>query len=313
MSQSKKERELQREKEFVLRDRIFDEPSLLPGFDEPLASAKEVPVRRTGGADVIVVDAGGQIAIVECKKASNDESRREVIGQVFEYAAMLWKNNYEDLKRIFSACRRPLTKPFESVEGWDEDTFGRAISQRLKDGDFRLIIAVDEMTTPLKKRLVRTVALLNSYMPSIQFEVVVPRGDPDEVYGKDAMCRLEPKLKRWTLIEKIDGEDAQIVAEDLFEWADSREVEIRITPVRAIARVPAGQLFRVKPPGKVKVSLSDVDANAEPARQLVQELGEIGFGLESGEPEAPLELLTEDPTRARFLELMKRHYETLIG
>ncbi len=65
MSNDEKERERERE----LRNRILEPPRLLPGFDEPLAAAKEVPVRRAGGADVVVVDAEGQIGIVECKPA----------------------------------------------------------------------------------------------------------------------------------------------------------------------------------------------------------------------------------------------------
>lgn len=320
MSQDEKERERREEKESALRDRIFEEPSLLPGFDEPLAAAKEVPVRRAGSADVMVVDAEGEIAIVECKRASNSESRREVIGQVFEYAAGLWKLDYENFKRLFRAARgTTLTKRFESIDGWKEETFGRAISQKLQDGDFRIFIAVDEMTEQLKKKLNRTVTLLNSQLPNVQFlAVAVPGSGPAERYGDDpdAISALPPKLKRWTLIEQFDSEDAQIVAEDLFEWADdkkSREVEVRITPIRGIVRMPAGQLFRMKPPGKVKVSLSDVNSKAEPTRQLVQELGEIGFRVESEDPEAPLELLADDPTRARFLELMERHLETLTG
>jgi RecB family endonuclease NucS len=81
MSNDEKERELQK--------RIFESPSLLPGFDGPAAGTKEVPVRRAGSADVVVVNAEGKIAIVECKRATNPECRRWVIGQVFEYAAGL--------------------------------------------------------------------------------------------------------------------------------------------------------------------------------------------------------------------------------
>ena len=120
------------EKERELRRRIFESPSLLPGFDGPMAAAKEVPVRRAGSADVVVVDAEGQIAIVECKRASNPECRRWVIGQVFEYAAGLWKLDYKDFERILAARGTVLTKPFKGVEGWDEATFRRAVSQTWK-------------------------------------------------------------------------------------------------------------------------------------------------------------------------------------
>ena len=69
------------EKESELQERILESPSLLPGFDGPVAAAKEVPVRRAGSADVVVVNAEGLIAIVECKRAVNPELRRWVIGQ----------------------------------------------------------------------------------------------------------------------------------------------------------------------------------------------------------------------------------------
>lgn len=125
-----------------------------------------------------------------------------VIGQVFEYAAGLWKSKYEDLERIFEAseatsCTK-LTAPFEDVEGWDETTFSGKVSQTLKDGDFRLFIAVDEMTEPLKKRLDRTVTFLNSRLPTeVEFLAVAlpPGGDPKSPYGDDpeAIVRLPAK------------------------------------------------------------------------------------------------------------------------
>ena len=157
---------------------------------------------------MVVVDAKGQIAIVECKRASNPESRRWVIGQVFEYAAGLWKLEYSDFERILAARGTVLTKPFKGVAGWDEESFRRAVSRNLEAGDFRLFIAVDAMTERLKKRLNRTVIFLNSHLPKVEFLVVaLPRDGPVEVYGEDAgsVLPLKPKLKpdRWTLIDEI--------------------------------------------------------------------------------------------------------------
>ena len=321
MSHDEKERELQK--------RIFESPSLLPGFDGPTAAAKEVPVRRAGSADVVVVDAEGQIAIVECKRASNPECRRWVIGQVFEYAARLWKCDYEDFKRLLAARGTGLTKPFEDVAEWDEETFRRDVSRTLETGEFRLFIAVDEMTEKLKKRLDRTVVFLNSRLPkAVQFlAVALPRGGPAEVYGDEdpeAIPPLPPKLKpdQWTLIEEINSPDAELVAEDLFDWADgmkSRGVRVRCPPTQTqgIIEVPGtGRLFRVRP-REVQVALSAVVRKGEPwderTEQLVQDLDEIGVRLEGRRPRAPLELLADDRTRAKFLALMERHLETLTG
>jgi hypothetical protein len=210
------------EKEYKLRDRIWESPSLLPGFDGPAAAAKEVPVRRAGSADVVVVNAEGEIAIVECKRATNPESRRSVIGQVFEYAAGLWKLDYSGFERLLKSRGTLLTEPFEETRGWKSGSFRRAVSRNLEAGDFRLFIAVDEMTETLKKRLDRTVTLLNSQLPKVRFlALALPRDGSVEVYGENpgAIPPLKPKLKpdRYTLIEEASSPD---VAKDLLDWAE---------------------------------------------------------------------------------------------
>jgi hypothetical protein len=333
MSHDEKQRELQKEKERELRDRIFEEPSLLPGFDGPMAAATEVPVRRAGSADVVVVDAKGQIAIVECKRASNPESRRWVIGQLFEYAAGLWKCKYEDLKRILAARGKKLTEPFEHDAGWDEKTFRRAVSQTLKDGDFRLFIAVDEMTETLKKRLDRTVTFLNSRLrPEVEFlAVALPRGGDPEPYGDhpEGIVRLPPKTDRSKLIAQINSPEAELVAEELFDWADrmdSRGVKVRCpTKKQCFIEVPdAGPdgttagLFRVRP-GEVRVSLSALRRHWDEERisGFVQDLARIDarFQVDTKSkgmrPEAPLESLTQESKREEFLSLMKRVLNTV--
>jgi RecB family endonuclease NucS len=79
-------------KERRLRDLIADSPSLLldddehPTAERPAAVSTEVPI-RPGDVDVVVVDANGEITIVECKLLKNRDIRRKVIGQLFEYAA----------------------------------------------------------------------------------------------------------------------------------------------------------------------------------------------------------------------------------
>ena len=314
----------EREKERELRNRILRSPSLLPGFDEPVAAAREVPVRRAGSADVVVVDAEGQIAIVECKRARNPESRRSVIGQVFEYAAGLWKLDYTDLERILAARGTELTKPFERVAGWDEPTFGRDLSRNLEAGDFRLFIAVDEMTERLKKRLNRTVTFLNSQLPKVEFlAVALPRDGPEEVYGDDPeeMPRLEPELNpdRWTLIEEMrvrsPPPSRSAYSPGRTAW-NLRGEGLTLYRTRVI-KAPRGRLFKVKH-REVQVSLRAITKKDEPwdepTRQLVQDLDEIGVRLgKRNRPRAALEILDDERTLAEFLDLMERHLEAVTG
>ncbi len=114
-----------------------------------------------GRADVVVVDAEGEITIVECKLAKNSDNRRWVIGQLLEYAAALWKLDIKDFERSLLASGTALTKPFTDDQDWEEATFRSAVSRNLAAGAFQLIIAVDEIT----ERLKRTVVFINSLTP----------------------------------------------------------------------------------------------------------------------------------------------------
>jgi hypothetical protein len=340
--EARRDRKERERYESELRDRIFEHPSLLPGFEGPTAAAKEVEVRRAGPADVVVVNPDGQIAIVECKRASNQQSRRTVIGQLFEYAAGLWKNQYEDLERIFEASETrsgaKLTEPFEHVPGWDEKTFRSNVSRTLIEGDFRLFIAVDEMTQPLKKRLDRTVTFLNSRLSEVEFLAVAlpPGGDPESPYGGDPerIFRLPPHTERSKVMAQIDSEDAELVAEELFDWADqrkSRGVEVRCpTKKQCFIEVPDADggthakregLFKVRPT-EVRVSLGPLRRrhwDEERISRFVQALTKIDpkFNIDTKSkgqrPEAPLESLREESKRKDFLDLMEEALDTLTG
>lgn len=197
-----------------LQDLIAASPGLL-GIDHgPTAVATEVRMPGAGRADVVVVDAAGDITIIECKLASNSKFRRWVVGQTLEYAAGLWKLDYQDFERSFAARGRSLTRPFQDVDGWEKETFRSAVTQNLEDGAFRLIIAVDRITDELK----RTVVFVNTYTPDrVQLLALKLRHGEDggwvrEVCGEDS-AEIEPLRPRWppdrwTLMEGIRSVDS---------------------------------------------------------------------------------------------------------
>lgn len=312
------------EKERALQRRILESPALLPGFDRPAAVADEVPVRRAGKADVIMVNAEAEIAIVECKRASNPESRRWVIGQVFEYAAGLWKLDCDDFERLLQACGSV------DVQRWEDEAFRRAVSDNLEAGHFRLFIAVDEMTEGLKKRLDRTVTLLNTQLPEqVGFlAVALPRGGRREVYGShpESIPPLEPKLKpdRWTLIDEISSRpDAALAAEGLLDWAEDKQLTVDVprTETAAIKTPRGDRLFSIKEQRVVRVSLTALRRHWDEDRidQFVQRLGQvderfhINMKMKGERPEAPLECLASESKRADFLALMEEVVEALSG
>ncbi len=131
--------------------------------------------------------------MIECKLADNPEIKRKVIGQVLEYGAALWGMSYEGLDKIIKERIDTNLADFvrNSLEDqdWDEESFRAHIEQNLKDGDFILVIVVDE----INENMTQIVRFLNACgNPNFSFaalemrrfhsgetEILVPRVDGD--------------------------------------------------------------------------------------------------------------------------------------
>ena len=136
-----------------LQDLLKTSSSLLPDA-EPSAVADEFWIPEVGSVDLVAVDAQGQLTLVECKLNANPEIRRAVIGQILAYAGGLWRMSYGDFAAGFAArAGQSLESAVAKVAGddLDEDQFRKALAQTLAAGGFRLIIAVDAITTELKR------------------------------------------------------------------------------------------------------------------------------------------------------------------
>lgn len=141
--------------EAELRDLLAETPSLLPGIDEgPAAAAKEMPIPGTGRADVVIVDASGEITVVECKLRANPEIRRRVVGQLLAYASAISEMSFADLDGAFrrSKANTSLSDALVLGNDLDEEEFRAAVDDNLRSGRMRLIIAVDEITEELAHR-----------------------------------------------------------------------------------------------------------------------------------------------------------------
>lgn len=73
-----------------LQKLLATSPDLLPGNETglPMAVARELPV-AAGRIDLVGVDVEGELTLCECKLAANPGARREVVGQLLEYASAL--------------------------------------------------------------------------------------------------------------------------------------------------------------------------------------------------------------------------------
>lgn len=139
---------------------LAEEPSLI-SIEEVRADSgvlvtavQEFPL-ETGYIDVLGFTAEGDIAIIECKLATNLEIRRQVIGQVLDYGANLWRMDYEILDaKVFQRSGKNLVELVrEAVQdpNWDEESFRSSILNALEAGNFILVIVVDEINEELNR------------------------------------------------------------------------------------------------------------------------------------------------------------------
>jgi hypothetical protein len=132
---------------------IHRHPSCLPIAEIDPLFAGPVPVctelnTRAGPIDNFMVTPSGLPVLVECKLWRNPEGRREVVGQILDYAKELTRWSSSDLQREASRrLGRPGNVLLELV--WaaghrvDEADFNDALTSNLRRGRFLLLIIGD--------------------------------------------------------------------------------------------------------------------------------------------------------------------------
>ncbi|MCB9134861.1 MAG: hypothetical protein H6636_05520 [Anaerolineales bacterium] len=139
--------------EDLLQDFIFNHHHILPiheiegAFGPLIPVCRELPT-KVGPVDIAFINANGLLTLVECKLWKNPEARREVVGQILDYAKEISQWSYENLE---SAIRRAKKPTVESLYQWvasqaeevDERDFIDSVSQNLRRGRFLLLITGD--------------------------------------------------------------------------------------------------------------------------------------------------------------------------
>lgn len=140
-----------------LRDLIYAQPEVLPVDDIDPAIGPLVPVARelglpgTGRIDVFLADRHGHLVVVECKLWRNPQARREVVGQILDYARTLAGFSYDDLQREVSRATGLAGNALWELVRGDADAGGEArfvdrVSRNLAAGRFLLLVAGDGIT-----------------------------------------------------------------------------------------------------------------------------------------------------------------------
>jgi hypothetical protein len=187
------------ESEEVLQTLIAQFPRLLASCSEEeqdnaqwLLISREVgvPDNENGSArwslDHLFIDSEGVPVLVEVKRSTDTRIRREVVGQMLDYAAnavAYWP--IEHIKASYiSECGRLEISPQDNLEQFldgriDEDAFWRKVKTNLQAGRIRMLFVADQIPNDLK----RIIEFMNEQM------------DPAEVLGIEIRQFTDGKLK----------------------------------------------------------------------------------------------------------------------
>lgn len=138
-----------------LRDLIFEHPASIPvdeidpSFGVLIPVCRELNTRAAGPADALFINALGMPTLVECKLWRNPEARREVVGQILDYARVLRKWTYNDLQR--EAARALKVQGFDLADhvrraghpDLDEAAFVDSVTRNLGAGRILLLVLGD--------------------------------------------------------------------------------------------------------------------------------------------------------------------------
>ncbi len=171
-----------------LQTLLYESPELLQTEDDlGIVFAREASLPGSGYTDLIGIDLDGNVFLVETKLARNSEIRREVIGQILEYAAFLWGKSYEDIDQIFltregKSILQLLSSKHPEISG---DELRRAVAANLADGRFSLFIVVDTINRELEK----IIAFLSSRGGGLKLQAIAM-----PVYTRDNLEILAPQV-----------------------------------------------------------------------------------------------------------------------
>lgn len=203
-------------------------------------------VKNRWSVDHLFLDQDGIPTLVEVKRSSDTRIRREVVGQMLDYAAnavIYWP--IEKIQSKFEAyCQKNEIEPDHEVlnligEKGDPEEFWQKVKTNLQAGKVRLVFVADVIPSELK----RIVEFLNEQMDPaevIAIEIkqfageglksLVPR-----VVGQTAQAEKKKgirKKKKWDeesfmkVLQQREDKSEAIIAKRILDWAKGKNLRI---------------------------------------------------------------------------------------
>jgi len=339
--------------EEVLQRLLADYPSLLAGEQVNTAAPRRwlLVSRETslpseeGGAsrwsvDHLFLDQAGILTIVEVRRSSDTRIRREVIGQMLEYAAnavVYWP--VETLRAQFEAhCEAvgndPNERIAEALDHDDPEALWQMVQTNLQVGRVRLVFVADSIPPELR----RIIEFLNGQMNpaeviGVEVKQYVGQGQQalvPRVVGQTQQAAAQKAIggsssRQWdepsflTELEVWTNPEGAIVAKQTLDWAVRYNLRIRwgkgLTEGSMCPLLEhqngSNYLFAMTTPGRVSIQFANLMKSSgfedESARlELLHKLNAIQ-GIQIPEdritryPSFPLAVLTQPGALEAFL------------
>lgn len=194
-----------------LHDLIETAPQLLPlaGSPDLVVLGREVRL-GSGTADLVAVESGGRLTLIEVKLAANAEARRAVVAQLLSYAAALYGSSVEELDALLSkhlqqrgyASTADAVVQADQTESFDAEEFAATLHQSLAAGRMRLVFVLDEAPEDLTRLvgfletvtdgLVVDLVTVGSYDIAGTRVIVPQRVEPDPLLRARPSGRVQP-------------------------------------------------------------------------------------------------------------------------
>jgi len=235
------------EAEAVLQKLLADYPGLLAGDRDDEERRRWLLISRELGIgsdpegsarwslDYLFVDQEGIPTLVEVKRSSDTRIRREVVGQMLDYAAngaKVWSQ--ETIRSSFYEAR---TNPDDDLvdflgHGMSTDLFWGKVGTNLKAGRLRLVFVADEIPSELQ----RVIEFLNEQMTST--EVLALEIKQYKELGEGERLTLVPRIIGQTeTARQVKGATSR----EITKWTeqDFKEAVARAQPANLARRMNA--------------------------------------------------------------------------
>jgi len=246
--------------ENLLQELLAKYPNLIAGEQINSASPrrwllvkreKEIPSEEGGSGrwavDHLFLDQEGIPTLVEVKRSSDTRIRREVVGQMLDYAAnavAYWP--VETIKAQFEASCSESSDPDDILNeflNFDQEVeqFWQNVKTNLQAGRIRLLFVADQIPSELR----RVIEFLNNQMDpaevlALELKQFVGQGHRTlvpSVIGQtmQAIQKKRPSGVRgdeasfFSALKTMRGEEEMAIARELINWGQNRGYKIRWT------------------------------------------------------------------------------------